>query len=298
MRTSTIILSFISHLVAILGSSIIRYTLLGIRPNNVGFDCTNISIRHTQKTATISNKNLNIFSLIFPICFVSVYEIILFLWSSSQELNWPGYSKTLFPLQLLKTVAVYFTAFNVQAIIGDLMKLTTGELRPYFIEVCMPNVTCSDPSISSHFINDYACHGDPANVRDARMSFPSDHAYCMTMAMVYICLYVDNKFYWDAIFIGKILFQFILVSLAIFVGISSRVDNQHHFIDVAVGIILGTATAFAAVNATNLFGQNLIINQARPSQHSKSTPMHAVNSTGTLDTSISSIDYSQSNIMQ
>lgn len=55
------------------------------------------------------------------------------------------------------------------------LKITNGNLRPHFLDVCKPNVnlTHCTPNL---FIEDYECLGDPIRTMHARLSWPSGHS--------------------------------------------------------------------------------------------------------------------------
>ncbi|XP_014246494.1 phospholipid phosphatase 3-like [Cimex lectularius] len=234
---------------ALLSTLFSSFITIMFRPSVLGFDCRNFSIMYPKKESTIGDTNMRIISDVFPICFIIVYELINCSLSKTARVV----SKSAIVLNVLNMAAVYQTAYNTLEGIGNAIKLSAGELKPYFFEACQPDVNCSDPSINSHFVNDYHCAGDIYIVNAARMSFPSQHAYSTTMAIVYVCLFVDHKIKWEGINIGKRLFQFLLISLAMFVGLCGIVDHHHHYADVAVGFCLGTVTAFVASHATEWF---------------------------------------------
>ena len=54
---------------------------------------------------------------------------------------------------------------------GILTAISLGELRPYFLAVCNPNMTainCFDEAGFPLYVTKYTCRGDPGMVREAR----------------------------------------------------------------------------------------------------------------------------------
>jgi len=76
----------------------------------------------------------------------------------------------------------------------DIGKYTIGRLRPHFLDICQPNITCDD-SNKTKYIEDFTCIGDkPKKFTDSRLSFPSGHSslsfYCMiylAVSLYYLC---------------------------------------------------------------------------------------------------------------
>ncbi|XP_014246565.1 phospholipid phosphatase 2-like [Cimex lectularius] len=255
MENSQISSYILPDIVSIMGSFIISLALVSfVQPRVQGFDCKNISIRYPQKPSTISATTLLNSSLGLPTCFIVGLESII-QWKKKPQ----GPNKTVFALKLFNTIAVFYTAFNMQFTIGTLLKLIAGEPRPYFLEACEPNVDCSDPAVNSRFVNVYNCTGDKSTVRRARGGFLSVKTSSMTTSMVYIALLTEVKLQFKEIFLGKLFLQFLFVSIALFIGASRVVDHEHKWADVVLGFCLGTATSIAAAFATNWFQQNISV---------------------------------------
>lgn len=65
----------------------------------------------------------------------------------------------------------YLIGIGLTNIITDAIKLSFGELRPYFLSVCDPDmslVSCTDEFGWPKYVTNYTCRGDSAEVREAR----------------------------------------------------------------------------------------------------------------------------------
>lgn len=70
----------------------------------------------------------------------------------------------------------------------DIGKYTIGRLRPHFLDICQPNITC-DESNKTKYIEDFTCIGDkPKKFTDSRLSFPSGHSSLSFYCMIYLAV--------------------------------------------------------------------------------------------------------------
>ena len=72
----------------------------------------------------------------------------------------------------------FLVGAGANTVLTDVGKYTIGRLRPHFFVICRPDfkrLNCSSGS-RKNFITDYECTGDPGEVREARLSFPSGHS--------------------------------------------------------------------------------------------------------------------------
>lgn len=147
---------------------------------------------------------------------------------------------------LVKHFVIFDLGFLICTIITFVGKLTMGEFRPHFLDICKPdwNDTCSTHRI---FDASVLCKGDPAILKEARQSFPSGHASIAAYAACFTLLYLRKRTSrlvspHAGRFITPIT-QCIVISWAFFVGLTRVADNHHHMTDVMFGWALGTATA-------------------------------------------------------
>ena len=65
----------------------------------------------------------------------------------------------------------YIMGLCLTGIMTAILKMSLGELRPYFLAVCNPNMTeinCIDEAGYPLYVTEYTCRGDPGMVREAR----------------------------------------------------------------------------------------------------------------------------------
>jgi phosphatidate phosphatase len=157
------------------------------------------------------------------------------------------------------------------------IKLSQGELRPHFLDICQPirnGTPITFPCQTNEYIeyDTYSCVKPESNrlVRDARQSFPSGHTstafYYATFlivrlsktallggqsqgynATVQIYLHARVAVHDRARMIPFIIIYAVLLIAATLVGISRIFDNKHHPIDVAAGQAIGIFIAASIV---------------------------------------------------
>ena len=147
---------------------------------------------------------------------------------------------------LVSTVRSFFAfllGLCVTALLVELGKISSGVLRPNFISVCQPNVTCQgeDPN---KFHTDYECLGD-GDPEDSRKSFPSGHAAAVAYMAFFICFYVHRRprAFERCCYLVRPTVQLIAASLAWVTSLSRVSDYVHHMSDVTVGFVLGLSIA-------------------------------------------------------
>lgn len=148
---------------------------------------------------------------------------------------------------IVSTIALIFIfVFGgfLNEIITDLAKISVGRLRPSFREVCQANLTRSDCQLG--YIPDVRCTGDEYDVKMARMSFPSGHSSLSMYAMLYLAFYIQSAVRTETKLI-KPLLQVVVVSLALYVGLSRIAENAHFLSDVVAGFVLGAIIAWLMI---------------------------------------------------
>jgi phosphatidate phosphatase len=76
----------------------------------------------------------------------------------------------------------------------ELGKISSGVLRPNFIDLCRPNVTCGGSGdITQHAHDSYVCQGHPDAESDGRKSFPSGHASVVSFVAVFAAVYLQQR---------------------------------------------------------------------------------------------------------
>lgn len=124
------------------------------------------------------------------------------------------------------------------------VKMLTGHQRPFFFEVCKPDVmkNCT-PGI---FITNYQCTNSEAG-RELTLSFFSLHAALFIFNTTFLAYYLQKKFSPK----HKIILPFcqlILLIIGYFGAISRLLDHHHHANDVIAGTIFGLILSIHAVS--------------------------------------------------
>lgn len=124
------------------------------------------------------------------------------------------------------------------------MKNLVGGIRPDFAARCWPD---GDQAWASAGVP--RCSGDDDVVQQGRKSFPSGHTSMSFSGFVYCSLYLaawlrigreEGRAWW------KLCVVLAPTVLALFVGLTRIHDYWHHWEDVVVGALLGTAFACAS----------------------------------------------------
>ncbi|CAM9662410.1 unnamed protein product [Lampetra fluviatilis] len=156
------------------------------------------------------------------------------------------------PGALYRTLGAFLFGCAVNQSLTDVAKFSVGRLRPHFLDVCKPDRALYN--CSEGYITRDVCTGDPAVITEARKSFYSGHASFSMYTMVFLALYVESRLRWRGARILRPLLQFVLLLVAVFVGLSRLSDYRHHWSDVLVGFCAGAAVAiFTVVRVSGLF---------------------------------------------
>uniref|UniRef100_A0A0K8S456 Phosphatidic acid phosphatase type 2/haloperoxidase domain-containing protein n=1 Tax=Lygus hesperus TaxID=30085 RepID=A0A0K8S456_LYGHE len=228
------------------------FRLFGTPPVR-GFFCNDETIRYPFKDSTVPNIALYFVGLGLPIIVMCVTEIILA--HQSTEPTTPvylfGMRKPLWLVKSYEMVGIFCFGAVCSQMITDVGKYTIGRLRPHFFDVCDPSVDCSLSMYQYQYITDYTCRGSSSKkLREARLSFPSGHSSFSAYTMVYLAFYIQSRIHWNGSVILKHAAQLCCVLISWATALSRINDNKHHWSDVTVGLIIGTATA--VVTATFL----------------------------------------------
>ena len=159
-------------------------------------------------------------------CIIRSYELPFWLWKFSFVLY------ALVVGHLVSMVVVYS------------LKLSVGELRPHFIDVCNPNFSitpCRNMGGSPLYVTNYTCTGEPALVREARLSFPSGHSSFITYNMAFLIFYLETKQYLPTGL--RTFFSIFFGLIACIISITRLDDFKHHSHDVLAGMAIGVLTA-------------------------------------------------------
>ncbi|KAI8590675.1 phosphatidic acid phosphatase type 2/haloperoxidase [Geranomyces variabilis] len=131
-------------------------------------------------------------------------------------------------------VALSFTLLFTQ-----IVKVSTGGLRPDFLDRCKPIYATNDP-----LMRVLSCTGNASDIKEGRKSFFSGHSSIGWAGLGFLSLYLSRhlNFYRKPL-APKYAITIIPIIVALLISIS-RVDNfWHHWQDVVVGAIVGAIVA-------------------------------------------------------
>ncbi|KAH6897983.1 prenyl diphosphate phosphatase [Coprinopsis sp. MPI-PUGE-AT-0042] len=198
-----------------------------------------------------------------------------------RDISWP-YRKNIIPLYAAVLLSVFvpilfFALFQIRrksiddfmtttlglmrgiitaALFQVFVKWLIGGLRPHFLAVCQPNIpvgAVEGGGFSGVMYDRSICTGDPARIDEAMQSMPSGHATAAWAGFTYLALYFNaqlkvmaahNPAYWKMIMFFAPLLGAFLVSATL------TIDKHHHWYDLIVGGLIGTACAFIAFRQT------------------------------------------------
>jgi len=253
--TSTARLMIYTLVVAAVG--VLSYIGKGaFNPTVKGFFCHDPSISYPYRSNTIDY---------YPMLAIGVG--LLFAVIAYAEFYYHGrrVDRTCNPLEVMRvgdkvvlnSALVRFIHFILVAALGffislwivNVIKLTQGQLRPHFLDVCKPmrNGTLILPCSTNQLVIDYTCEKSETDryVRDSRMSFPSGHTSAAFFFATFIVIYLHARVAvheGNKMLLFVILYAVMLLS-ATLVGISRIYDNKHHPADVIAGGLAGVFIA-------------------------------------------------------
>ena len=248
---------------ACLGVVLAIIAKLNIPLKQLGFFCNDKSIRFPYHDSTV--KSYELYSFLVPTILIMV---ILTLMEHFSYLYAKKRLQTLPPIQYIHVklncmIRSYelpfwlwkFSFILYALVVGNLvsmvvvysLKLSVGELRPHFLNVCNPDfsiIQCQDTRGSLRYVTNYTCTGDPELVREARLSFPSGHSSFITYNMAFLIFYLETKQYLPRGLRSIVCVFFALI--ACLISITRLNDFKHHSHDVLTGMGIGVVTAILA----------------------------------------------------
>lgn len=218
-----------------------------VPPVRRGFQCGDMSIALPLKPETVSTN-----VLLFGGLLVALATILATNFAAKGLLEGgcagccpcPGWLSAsgrhffLFLLGLASTV-----------MLTEMGKLSSGILRPNFLAMCAPNVSCaSEPP--HKYQNSYACTGSPEDDLDSRLSFPSGHATVVSFMAVFLMVYLHwSRTPSTGFYLLRPLLQLLLFAVAYVTCLTRISDYVHHASDVVVGVLLGGGVAAFTMHA-------------------------------------------------
>ena len=229
-----------------------------------GFFCNDNSIKYPYKEESISGK-MNLF--IHDVASIITYLIGEWNCTSDNKKARRKDGMTT-PKSVVGNNSWYVRAIQlfmmsvwcsaVTMALTSIIKTQVGWLRPNFLAVCNPNVTCN--ANNTQLNEDYVClgtklFGDWKRMNDNEMrgtnqamrSFPSGHASYSASFASFAILYIEKRMKLSNEFVLlKPSIQLIWVGISAFVAFSRVREYYHHLQDVIFGAFLGSFVSFLA----------------------------------------------------
>ena len=141
-----------------------------------------------------------------------------------------------------QTMMIFLWCIISNGITTDVIKVTVGSLRPHFLSVCNPNISCTSQEENQFHINYFCQDSNRSDENQVRQSFPSGHASLASTSMFFLIIYFHRRCKQTENYIPIFLrwtISLCLFSLALWISMTRVSDHHHHLIDVLFGIVLG-----------------------------------------------------------
>ncbi|KZL82617.1 pap2 superfamily protein [Colletotrichum incanum] len=150
-------------------------------------------------------------------------------------------------------------SISLGTLIQVVIKQLIGGFRPYFLAVCMPDISRAATNNVTGlnavgfqqimYSVDICTQPDPIKLKNAMTSFPSGHSTAAFAAYVYLFLYLNSKLkvwadYRPALW--KIALTFAPLLGALLIACSLTIDQAHNWYDIVAGSAIGIAVAFGS----------------------------------------------------
>ncbi|CAI5441270.1 unnamed protein product [Caenorhabditis angaria] len=233
-----------------------------VPPYKRGFYCDDETIRYPFRSSTVSRQMLIVIGLLIPIILILATELFRTLaWEKKCEQQFKTYqvrnhSVHRLIVRLYCFIGYFFVGVCFNQLMVDIAKYTIGRQRPHFMDICKPDKgfsTCPNPD---EYITEFTCTGaDKKLIHEAQLSFYSGHAAFSFYAAWFTSLYLQARLF-RPLFSRLLLpvIQFLLFGGAAYVALTRISDYKHHWSDVLVGAIMGSAIGiFVAVFVAEVF---------------------------------------------
>ncbi|ULU03940.1 hypothetical protein L5515_013175 [Caenorhabditis briggsae] len=205
---------------------------------------------------------LIVIGLLIPILLILATELFRTLaWEKKCEQEFKTYqvrnhSVHRLIVRLYCFIGYFFVGVCFNQLMVDIAKYTIGRQRPHFMDVCKPSVgydTCTTPDV---YITEFTCRSnDTKLVHEAQLSFYSGHSAFSFYAAWFTSLYLQARLF-RPLFSRLLLpvIQFLLFGGAAYVSLTRVSDYKHHWSDVLVGALMGSAIGiFVALFVAEVF---------------------------------------------
>ncbi|XP_017479164.1 PREDICTED: putative phosphatidate phosphatase [Rhagoletis zephyria] len=211
-----------------------------------GFFCADLSLRYPYRECTITIPMLLIYTLLLPMLFISVVEIMRIC---------KCFRLRKYITNLARSLATFSYGFIATYLTTELGKNVVGRLRPHFYTACQPRLADGSSCESAYqqlvgggvYVEHYYCSNRNLSARQLRelhVSFPSAHSSLAFYAMLLLCFYLHAV--WHGRGTTRVLrhiLQFLLLLVGCYIALSRVRDYWHHWSDVLAGALLGLVYA-------------------------------------------------------
>ncbi|KAJ6649270.1 Phospholipid phosphatase 3 [Pseudolycoriella hygida] len=200
----------------------------------IGFFCGDASLSYPYMKASIPTEWLYISLYIVPIS-IWLIELSIEFIKDRNEIKKKFLTTS---LRSLKWFIYYYVTFMILMIFLTLLKNLVGGLRPFFFEMCQPDLArnCS----LGEFVNfDYKCTNPIATeyiITEIRRSFPSGHAMGSVYITFFFMRYMEARFSKFRVTLSAL--HFLCITWVVVCCVSRIIEHYHHVGDVIAGIIL------------------------------------------------------------
>ncbi|KAL1130389.1 hypothetical protein AAG570_013327, partial [Ranatra chinensis] len=225
-------------------------------PYKRGFFCDDESIKYPYKDSTVSNTVLYIVGLGVTVLIVRLFQMLLVelmhWWRGDENGHTFKLCGKHIPLWLsnsYKVIGVFGFGAVCSQLLTDIGKYSIGRLRPHFMDICSPNISCDMPENQHKYIETFTCNGgDEKLLRDARLSFPSGHSSFSAYTMLYLVIYLQCRLNWKGSYLLRHVVQFCCLAMVWGTALSRVSNYKHHWSDVTAGLIIGIVVAIVNVS--------------------------------------------------
>jgi phosphatidate phosphatase len=223
----------------------------GVSPKIRYFTCDESDVFYPLKPDTIPFYAVGLYGTIGPILFILAVEIIN---SKLFSKNSPQSTKERVRIYLIcvfHAISLFILGIGITLLLTEIGKRWIGRLRPHFMSVCQPAIrtlSCTTSAFTGFVYNPidtggYFCAGNPSDVVEARLSFPSGHSSYSCYCMLFLIIYLEARLQLLKLRFIKPLLQTTAFIAAYVTCISRIADYHHRGSDVIGGAVLGSAIA-------------------------------------------------------
>ncbi|CAI2335863.1 unnamed protein product [Caenorhabditis sp. 36 PRJEB53466] len=246
-----------------------------VPPYRRGFYCDDETIRYPFRASTVSRQMLIVIGLLIPILLILATELFRTLaWEKKCEQEFKTYqvrnhSVHRLIVRLYCFIGYFFVGVCFNQLMVDIAKYTIGRQRPHFMDVCRPNIGYNNCTRPDDYITEFKCTtSDSKLIHEAQLSFYSGHAAFSFYAAWFTSLYLQARLF-RPLFSRLLLpvIQFLLFGGAAYVSLTRVSDYKHHWSDVLVGAIMGSAIGiFVALFVAEVFQRREIPSCKSPNE--------------------------------